>query len=281
MAELILADNHEQVYSVWKERGMRGLKVAHVDFHCDMRSILIDRPRGRAFFTSHRESTFIDRGNFLGHAIMNGIVTDVQWIHGPHGGRLHDDGPVVRYESDFLAPWYRFKHDQAERKEASLTYRESLLSDWSGLRPGEQLDLDWDGLASVDYDPAHRNTLIEQFLSKDFGEGSDLSFLIYSPGYSDPDRSLYEAFAERLSEKLNAQIVRLPRQALNRQGERFGALRRMVPSHVKTLKRHVAKNLRQFDAAHDLDFYAGQVGASRTAPVRQRFRRSFRWSGTY
>lgn len=259
MAELILADNHEQVYSVWEERGMHGLKVAHVDFHCDMRGVMIDRSRGRAIFTSHHESTFIDRGNFLGHAIMNGIVEDVRWVHDLHGGRLHDIGPVVSYESDLMTPWYRFKHHWAGRQGASLDYRECLLSDWSGLRPGEQLDLDWDGLASVEYDPAYREALVAQFLAKDFGEGPELAFLVYSPGYSDPDRSLYEAFAEQLADKFNAHIVRLPQQELNTQGESFGALRRIVPSQVKTVKRAFSKRLRRFDAARDLEFYAGQV----------------------
>ena len=95
MAEIIIAVNHEQVYPVWSERGIKGAMLTHVDFHCDMRGIMIDRKRGSAFFTSHRESTFIDRGNFLAHAIMNGIINDLKWVHGPRGGRAFDIGPVV------------------------------------------------------------------------------------------------------------------------------------------------------------------------------------------
>lgn len=257
MAELILADHHEQVYDVWKERGMRGLKVSHVDFHCDMRGVMIDRARSHAMFTSHRETTFIDRGNFLGHAIMNGIVTDLRWVHGPRGGRLYDDGGVVSYETDLLSPLHRFKHQRAGRKVAPVTYSECLLSDWPGLRPGEQLDLDWDGLASIDYEPAYRDTLIKQFLAKDFGPGPELAFLIYSPGYSDPDRSLYERFAEELADKFGAQIVRVPHKELNTQGERLSALRRLVPGQIKTLKRSVFRQIRRLDASHDLEFYAG------------------------
>ena len=50
MPTIFLADHHDQVYTFWKEHGMRGLSVAHVDSHCDMRGLLIDRPNQRACF---------------------------------------------------------------------------------------------------------------------------------------------------------------------------------------------------------------------------------------
>lgn len=260
MPELIIAQHHEQVYAVWEQRGMRSLKVAHVDFHCDMRGLLIDRPRGRAIFKSHRESTFIDPGNFLSHAIMNGIVTDLRWVHGPQSGRRFDTGSVVGYETDFMTPWHRFKHNRSDSKEVSLNYLECLLSDWEGLRPGEQLDLDWDALASVEFDQAHKEALILQFLDRDLGAIPEIAFLTYSPGYSDPDRLLFEEFAQRLAHKFNATIARLPHAELNTEGERLGALRglarEVLPEQMLEFKRDMAKRWRPLDAAHDLDFYA-------------------------
>jgi len=103
MPKIYVADNHEQVYPIWQEHKIKGAKLTHLDFHCDMRGIMIDRKSGSAFFTSERETTFIDRGNFLAHAIMNGMISDIRWVHGPRGGRAFDVGPVVSYETDYLA----------------------------------------------------------------------------------------------------------------------------------------------------------------------------------
>lgn len=253
MPEIILAEHHDQVYPVWVERGMRGLKVAHVDFHCDMRGILIDRKTGRAMFTSERETTFIDRGNYLAHAIMNGIVADVHWVHDAHGGRAFDIGPVVAYETDMLAPWYRLKQARSGRGEVAFAFRESLLDDWPGPRPGEQLDIDWDGLASIEYEPAHRAALVAQFLAKDFAHVPELTFLVYSPGYSDPDRSLFEDFADALAEKFEADLVRLPATELNTDGEQLGALRRVIPAPVRNAKRNLMRRWRRFESARDLE----------------------------
>lgn len=257
MPEIIMADNHEQVYPVWVERGHRNVKLTHLDFHCDMRGILIDRPAGKAFFTSHRESTFVDRGNFLAHAIMNGIVTDLTWVHGPNGGRAHDHGPVVAYESDWLAPLHRHNHKRSGMAEADIRFRECLMEDWQGLEPAEQLDLDWDAFASVEHEPGHREELVEAFMARDFNVIPELTFLIYSPGYSDPDRTLYEAFAERLADRFSAQVTRLPNAELNREGEKKGALRSLVkkvaPPQLRDAKRYASKAWRHFESAHDLD----------------------------
>lgn len=259
VAEIIIADNHEQVYPVWSERGIKGAMLTHVDFHCDMRGIMIDRKAGSAFFTSHRESTFIDRGNFLAHAIMNGIIKDLRWVHGPKGGRAFDIGPVVSYETDFLARFHAFNHKRSGRTEVEFEFDECLLSDWSGMRDGEILDLDWDTFASVEYDAKHREELVEQFFERDFSHIPELTTLIYSPGYSDPDRSLFENFAERLADNLKAEIIRLPQAPLNIEGESKSKLRKLVkqlaPPQVRAVKRGLSRAWRQMESARDLEVF--------------------------
>jgi len=252
MPEIIIAEHHDQVYPVWVERGMRGVKLTHVDFHCDMRGILIDRTKNSAIFTSHRETTFVDRGNFLAHAIMNGIVTDLRWIHDQHGGRAFDIGPTVSYETDFLAPWFRLKHALSDRTEKEFVYEETLMSSWEGPRAGEQLDIDWDGLASVEYSKSTREKLVSQFLAKDFTHIPEITFLVYSPGYSDPDKSLFEDFAKALSQKFQAELVRLPVTELNTEGEQFGYIKRAIPQPVKDIKRELMRRIRHAQAADDL-----------------------------
>ncbi|MEL6961274.1 MAG: hypothetical protein AAFO01_00875 [Pseudomonadota bacterium] len=259
MPELIIAEHHEQVYSVWQDRGMHDLKLAHVDFHCDMRGILIDRRQGRAFFTSHSETTYIDRGNFLAHAVMMGIVTDLRWVHDQHGGRGYDSGPVVSYETDLLAPYYRHVHRRSGRKDVPLTFRESLLDDWEGLRPGEQLDLDWDALASIEYEPSLRKSLAAHFLERDFEVTPDVTFLVYSPGYSDPDRSFFEGFAQQLAGKFNADITRLPKAELNTEGKKYrsggGWLRKSIPSPLRTMKKNLMQRWRHFETGRDIEHF--------------------------
>lgn len=260
MPEIIIADHHDQVYGVWEERGARNLSVAHVDFHCDMRGLMIDRPKGEAYFTSKREASFVDRGNYLAHAIMNGMVSDLRWVHDAHGGRGHDVGPVVHYESDPVAPLLKIKQRRSKQRCQSLTYSECLFSDWEGPSPGEQLDLDWDALASVEYDDALKTRLIEGFLNQDFKAIPQTTFLIYSPGYSDPDRTLFEDFATRLADTFSADIVRLPQQELNTDGERFSGLksfaRRALPPQIRQTKRAVTKWVRQKECANDIGYYA-------------------------
>ncbi|MEM9279914.1 MAG: hypothetical protein AAGA76_15210 [Pseudomonadota bacterium] len=263
MPEIIVADHHDQVYSVWKDRDMKNLSVAHVDFHCDMRGILIDRPKGHAFYTSHRESTFVDRGNFLAHAIMEGIVSRLRWIHCDQSGRGFDFGPVVNYETDLLADWYRLKHRLSKQPEVEFDYTEQRLEQWSGPLPGDQLDLDWDALASVEHPKEKREKLVSDFLSRDFQTIPELTFLIYSPGYSDPDRTLYNDFAKELASKFKAEINELPKTKLVTDGERFsavrGVVRSFVPQSVLDAKRNVSRWKNRMQAANDLKFYAEEA----------------------
>jgi len=41
MPKIYVADNHEQVYPIWQENEIKGAKLTHLDFHCDMRGINI------------------------------------------------------------------------------------------------------------------------------------------------------------------------------------------------------------------------------------------------
>ena len=110
MPEILIAEEHYQVYQVWLERGVRDIAVVHIDFHCDMRGLLINRRREVAYWTSKHEAEFIDDGNFMSHAIMNGIVSSIRWVHDTHGGRRHDFGGTVKYESDITSSVHELLH---------------------------------------------------------------------------------------------------------------------------------------------------------------------------
>lgn len=256
MPKIYVADNHEQVYPIWQKHKIKDAKLTHLDFHCDMRGIMIDRKAGLAFFTSERETTFVDRGNFLAHAIMNGMISDIRWVHGPRGGRAYDVGPVVSYETDTLAWLHRYNHKRSDREAVLLKFQQCLLKDWDGLHKKELLDLDWDAFASVEYDTAHREELIEAFFAKDFKYIPEITTLVYSPGYSDPDRSLFETFTKQLADKFNAEIIQIEKVPLNTEGESKSRLRKYVksiaPPQVRAAKLKLSRAWRMFESANDL-----------------------------
>ena len=180
MTELIIAEEHSQLYDLWLERGIRNLAVCHVDFHCDMRGLLIDRRLGKACFVD-RHIPYIhrlDSGSYLSHAVMNGIVTKLCWVHDDFGGREYDYIHCVKYETDFSALPYRL----LGRKQCMpVTYAEQTFADWNGPHPGEHLDIDWDGIAFADYDENHIRRLMAEILDRDFEPES--IFMARSPDY--------------------------------------------------------------------------------------------------
>lgn len=209
MPELIVCEEHHQVYDTWCERGLSGLRVAHVDFHCDMRGLVINRRRQVAYFPGSAEVPRRDSGNFLGVALMEGRVSAVSWIHARHGGRRYDAG-TVKYERDLSALRHRIGRRRQLESERSIVFQEMTFDAWDGVCPGEHLDIDWDGLASIDYADTYARCLIEGFLGRAFAVIPATTFLVYSPGYSNPDRALFEEFVERLSAKFAARVTRLP-----------------------------------------------------------------------
>lgn len=83
---LYVIEQHHQLLHLWRKQNIKGLRIAHLDFHCDMRGLLIHRRIQQAYNIGYkRQST--DEGNFLTYAILEGLVQDVRWIHRVPGGR--------------------------------------------------------------------------------------------------------------------------------------------------------------------------------------------------
>jgi len=214
MPEIFVAQEHSQIYDLWRTRGDRGLRLVHIDHHCDMRGLLIDRRRGRAYFIgSQSRRATVDSGNFLAHAIMEGIVSAVRWVHDDFGGRCYDVGGTVKYERDITALPHRFSHFLKPWREAPIRFDEAYFRDYTGPEPGQHLDIDWDGLAPVDYDLHRIRMLIDRFFAWDFKSTPPSVYLVRSPGYSHPDHRLFEEFLDALRGKFAADVVRLPAPA--------------------------------------------------------------------
>lgn len=206
---LYIFEEHDQVYDLWRRENIRGLTVTHVDFHCDMRGLLIDRRRGTAAFVGRTGERRVDPGNYLAHAIMEGIVSDVRWVHGAYGGRRYDTG-TVRYESDPTAVPLMLRHAFRPYPEVPIAFEESLIDNWNGNVDGHHLDIDWDTFAPHGALPADIDRGTEAFFARPLSGTPAAIFLVFSPHYSVPGRERFDAFAARLAARFGAGIVRVP-----------------------------------------------------------------------
>jgi hypothetical protein len=205
--EFFVADEHSQLYDLWVERGDRNLSVCHVDFHCDMRGLLIDRRIGKARFVWQCDPYMnrIDSGSFLAQAVMKGIIGNLRWVHDEFGGREYDDLYCVKYETDFTALPFRLVGGKSW---LPLTYKEQTFADWDGPQQGEHLSLDWDGIAFADYDENHIRRLMAEIIEREFVPES--IFVCRSPEYSHPDKALFDEFISDFEEKFKTPAVYLP-----------------------------------------------------------------------
>jgi hypothetical protein len=89
-----------------------------------------------------------------------------------------------------------------------LVYAEQTFAEWGGPRPGEQLDIDWDGLAFAAYDERHVRRLMAEILQRDFKP--EIIFIARSPDYSHGDRSLFDEFIAGLERKFRVRAVHMP-----------------------------------------------------------------------
>lgn len=207
MIDLVVADEHSQLYDIWIDREYRDIALCHVDFHCDMRGLLIDRQKGKARYVWQCDPFMsgVDSGSFLAHAIMNRIVSKLRWIHDDWGGRQYDDLYCVKYESDFSSLPFRLA---SSNKWVPLLYEELTFNDWGGSTQDEHLSIDWDGIAHIDYDRNRICRIMTEFLGREFRPKS--IFVCRSPIYSHPDNSLFTEFITALETKFKTQAQYLP-----------------------------------------------------------------------
>lgn len=254
MPVIYVADEHHRLHWLWQELGARGLQLCHVDFHCDMRGLLIDRAAQRAAVLDRRELEVVDQGNFLTHAVHDGVVTGIRWLHAPRAGRLYDH-PTVAYVGDTrlrLRPPVGLDW-------RPLAYREEDLTGWAGPAAGEVLDLDWDALACTLYTPEESRALQEAFLATPFDHVPEVSTFIFSPCSSYLDAGPFEDFLARLARKLDAEVVRLSplpaaHSTVSRTPGRRQRLRSRLLSPLKGPQQRLRRALKHRDAAADLAF---------------------------
>ncbi len=85
MNVIYVIERHDQRLQLWRSQNINNLRVVHVDFHCDMRGLLVDHQAQQVYRIGDM-GRGVDQGNFLTHAIIEGRVQSIRWIHRIPGG---------------------------------------------------------------------------------------------------------------------------------------------------------------------------------------------------
>jgi hypothetical protein len=205
---IFVVEQHHQVLQLWRDQALSSQQVLHLDFHCDLRGLLIDRSAQRAYRIWDRFPD-VDEGNFLTHAVLERAVTSIRWVHDEPGGRQHDL-QTVKYESDLTSLFHRCALWLRRDRGVPIAYEAIPHAKWAGLRPGEILDIDWDFFASKEYPRETIPQRVDAFLSRDFACRPEHVYVCYSPAYSHPTRGLFQGFVRNLASRFQAEIVSLP-----------------------------------------------------------------------
>lgn len=205
---IFVIERHDQLLDIWRSQNATNLCVTHLDYHCDMRGLLIDRPAQRAYDIGDVRAG-VDQGNFLAHAILEGRIQRLRWVHDVPGGR-RDDFKTVKYENDLSAQFALWRLMRQRQAGVHFAYEAMTFSEWSGLEAGEFLDIDWDVFACVEYPANTIEKRIESFLKRNFTYAPEHVSFCYSPEYSHPTRPQFEECIQRLAEMFQAKIQRFP-----------------------------------------------------------------------
>ena len=232
MSVIYTMERHHELLGLWRTQGAASLRIVHLDFHCDMRGMLIDRRARRAYRIGDRFPD-LDQGNFLTHGVLEGRIASIRWVHDDPGGRVHDIG-TVKFESDLTALPHRLALTFRKSEGLPLEYDVVRSQEWTGLREGERLDIDWDYFTSTEYAFESIPDRIEAFWQSASGVVPDEAYICYSPEYAHPSRGLFAEFVQDMADRFGARVI-----TLDPPGTKTSSNRRPIKSYVPdTLYRH-------------------------------------------
>lgn len=234
MGLIYTMERHHEVLFQWREQDATSLRVVHLDFHCDMRGMLVDRAAGRAYRIRDRFSE-LDQGNFLAHAVLEHRIDELRWVHDVPGGRADDIG-TVKLESDLTALPHRLLLRLRGGEGIPLSYEIVTSTEWQGLREGEVLDIDWDYFTCKDYSIDSIPARIDAFWRSVGDVVPDLTYICYSPEYSHPSRELFAEFVGQLADRFGSSVIERE-QPIEVAGPHQRAARGLVPDSVYELGR--------------------------------------------
>jgi len=231
---IFVVEEHDQVLDLWRAQQSRSLSVLHLDAHCDMRGLLIDRQIQHAYRIWDRNLS-VDQGNFLTHAILEGRINSLRWVYNDLGGRQNDVG-TVKYESDLTSIPYRWLLALRGERGIAIHYEVIPEKSWSGLAEGELLDIDWDFFAHIAYPESAIQDHVESFLSVEFHVIPEQVYICYSPDFSQPSRIQYQNFVTALAKIFKAEIIPVHRDGYKAAIQ--SAYNKYLPHRIFRLIRH-------------------------------------------
>lgn len=202
--KLYVIENHNQLYDIWKRENVKGLDVAHLDFHCDMRGIMVNRKKQIAYRVPDVRKG-VDMGNFLAHSILEGMVGSVKWIFDTPGGRKYDVH-TIKYSTDVTSTQYNLFAKMGLIRSFPFQYEAVEFSKWRGAERTEFLDIDWDVFAALEIKADELTNRVERFFDKTHDKGLSGISVCYSPSHSHPTRTEFESFVDRVAAMCDAEI---------------------------------------------------------------------------
>jgi hypothetical protein len=99
---LVFEEHHEAFY-FWKEAGLKGLSLVHIDEHSDMDLPTLQKPMLAKNASLDETRAFILRelniANFIWPAVLDGMLSEVWW-HREHETTQPYDGPVSVFTTE-------------------------------------------------------------------------------------------------------------------------------------------------------------------------------------
>lgn len=209
--KLYAIDQHDQLLHIWRALGKNNMHVVHIDYHCDMRGLLIDREQQLAWQIPEVRNT-LDEGNFLRYAFFEDIISGITWVHGMPGGRNYDVH-TVKYATDWSSRFHR--RTMSDETGKPIQYSELEMDQWSGIAEQTEteneifLDIDWDTFADHSLDREGIDQRVNQFLSKPMRKTLAGIAVCFSPYHSHDTREMYDAFLAVVASKFDAVIEKV------------------------------------------------------------------------
>jgi hypothetical protein len=239
MSIIYTAETHEQILGVWQSQNLSSLKILHLDFHCDMRGLYVDRESQQAY-RIWDFNNMVGQGNYITHAILERRIQSIRWVHDEIGGRKYDVG-TVKYETDLTAIPIRMMLALSQKSGIPIHYEEVVYPDWTGLLPNEHLDIDWDFFASKMYKADTIEERVEDFLAREFQYTPTIIYVCYSPDFSHPSRDQFHRFISDLAMMFEAEVYELPMYPQN--SETIPVYKKYLPDTLFRLARHLYYNI--------------------------------------
>ncbi|MFH1776276.1 MAG: UPF0489 family protein [Candidatus Omnitrophota bacterium] len=198
---IYIVEHHHELLFLWRKLGFQNIKILHLDTHCDMHHLLVNKSREVVYILPELKT--VDCGNFISLAVRDGIIKEIKWLHDHYGGR-DKDMTHVKYTSDLTAVPYRIKTFFSPAKNYPLKYTEILYSPAIELEEGEHLDIDWDFFALKNKTKQQRQKSIKDFLSYNCRTIPEYIYIAYSPDYVSETREEFADFIGCLKDKFKA-----------------------------------------------------------------------------